>query len=169
MTNETKADSRKHLRDIVSGFDTAMFVTYSGREALWSRPMSIAEVDADDVLYFATDVASAKVNQVKANPKAYVLLQNHKRWASLRGSVRVLKDRQMIERLWSDAWKVWFPKGKDDPSLCLLAFDAEEGEYWDNSGANGLKYLLKAAKAYTRGARPVEDLTQHGSAVLQSR
>lgn len=166
MTNETAADSRKHLRDLISGFDTAMLVTYSGRESMWSRPMSIADVDADDVLYFATDIASAKVNQVKANPKAYVMLQNHKRWASLRGTVRVLKDRHMIEKLWSEAWKVWFTKGKDDPSLCLLAFDAEEGEYWDSSGANGLKYLLKAAKAYATGTRPAEDPAQHGRATL---
>ncbi|MEO5761051.1 MAG: pyridoxamine 5'-phosphate oxidase family protein [Vicinamibacteria bacterium] len=165
MTEETK-EQRKFLRDIIQGFDSAMLVTYSGRDSMSARPMSIAEVDHNDVMYFATDIASAKVDQLKMNPRAYLTFQNGKRWASVTGSVRVLRDRALIGRLWSEAWKVWFPKGMDDPSICILAFDAEEGEYWDNSGVNALKYLLKAAKAYATGTKPKVESEEHGKVTL---
>jgi general stress protein 26 len=36
--------------------------------------------------------------------------------------------------------RAYFPNGKDDPELVLLQVQAEEGEYWDNQGAQGLKY-----------------------------
>jgi len=43
---------------------------------------------------------------------------------------------------------VWFPEGKNDPNLCILRIDAREGEFWDNSGAKGMKMLYEAAKAF---------------------
>jgi general stress protein 26 len=160
MAEETTSP-RKRLREIVQGFDMAMFVTHSA-QGVWARPMTIAEVTDDDVLYFATDIGSAKVNQVKGNPRASVILQDDRKYVSLSGTVSVLQDRALIDRLWSEAWRAWFTRGKDDPSLCLLAFDAEEGEYWDSSGINGLKYMLKAAKAIMTGTRPGEDAGVHG-------
>jgi hypothetical protein len=51
-------------------------------------------------------------------------------------------------------WKVWFPGGKDDPNLLLLRVDGKEGEYWDNSGLSGVKYVLEAGKALLTGSRP---------------
>ena len=34
---------------------------------------------------------------------------------------------------------------------------ADSGEYWDNSGFSGLKYLFAAGKAYLKGERPEVD------------
>ena len=62
-------------------------------------------------------------------------------------------NRALIERHWQESWKVWFPEGKSDPSLCLITFEAGAGEYWDNTGARGLKLALRAAKAYVSGER----------------
>lgn len=36
----------------------------------------------------------------------------------------------------------------------LLRIDGETGEYWDNSGAQGIKYLIEAGKALVTGSRP---------------
>lgn len=47
-----------------------------------------------------------------------------------------------------------FPGGKDDPSIVLLRVDVTAGEYWDNSGTSGLKYLIEAGKALVTGDRP---------------
>ena len=164
--SEAKADPERRLRELVKGFDTAMVVTHAGTDELRVRPMAVAQVDPDDVLYFATDIDSAKVTDVMGNPKAHVILQDGNRYASLTGTVRILRDRTLVDRLWSEAWKVWFPKGKDDPSLCILAFDTEEGEYWDRAGANAIKYFVKAAKAYATGARVIFDESEHGKVKL---
>ena len=73
---------------------------------------------------------------------------------SLTGVARIVKDRALIDRLWTEAWKVWFPKGKDDPSIGLLEVDVSVAEYWDQSGAKGIRYLFEAVAAYVRGTRP---------------
>lgn len=48
-------------------------------------------------------------------------------------------------------WKVWFPGGKSDPSIALIRFDTIEGGYWENGGSRGIRFLVKAAKAYLKG------------------
>ena len=55
------------------------------------------------------------------------------------------------------------PSGKDDPSICLVRVDAEEGEYWDRSGVEGLKFMFEAGKAIVQGRQPYvdEDSKQH--------
>jgi general stress protein 26 len=80
------------------------------------------------------------------------------------GRVNVIRDAALIERLWKDAWKVWFPRGKSDSGIALLRFDAERGEFWNNAGMRGAQYAFQAAKAYVTGdpLRPGSD--QHGRA-----
>jgi hypothetical protein len=63
--------------------------------------------------------------------------------------------------------RAWFPKGKDDPNIALLAVHPEEGEYWDNEGFKKVMYLLETAKAYAKGERPhIEDGEQHAKVAL---
>ena len=95
-----------------------------------------------------------KVEEIVVDPQVLVTLQGKTKFAQLSGVASIVKDRALVDRLWKEDWKVWFPKGKDDPSLCLIAVDPERGEYWDNSGAKGLAYLYRAAKAYLQGTRP---------------
>ena len=72
----------------------------------------------------------------------------------------------MIDRIWSEAWKVWFPKGKTDPSLRIIKVLAEEAEYWDSTGAQGISYAFEAAKAYIKGETPDVSEKQHGKISL---
>ena len=65
-----------------------------------------------------------------------------------------------------EAWKLWFPEGKDDPSICLIHFSPEDGEYWNNAGAQGLKYAFEAVKAYVKGTTPESDHAHHAKVDL---
>ena len=60
----------------------------------------------------------------------------------------------MIRRMWKEPWKVWFPGGAEDPEVTLIQVTPAAGEYWDNAGTEGLKYLVKAGVAYLSGQRP---------------
>jgi general stress protein 26 len=81
-------------------------------------------------------------------------MQNARRFVSVSGHARVVRDLPTIEAVWSDAWKVWFPGGKTDPDLALIAVTPTAAEYWDNKGSKGLAYLFQAAKAYVSGTSP---------------
>ncbi len=155
MTSER--DKREHLVSVIEDFDTAMLVTASAGGPIHGRPMGIAEVDGNGDLYFSTSIDSEKVRELEAEPRAAVVLQGKTKFASLSGTVRVFQDRATIDRLWKESWKIWFPEGKGDPKLALLRFDTTAGEYWDMSGARGITFLVKAAKAYVTGNGYAQD------------
>lgn len=152
MQSDSGTDERTRFLEQLKRFDTAMLVTHvDGR--LRSRPMAVAEVGADGRVTFATSIASPKVDELAADAEVNVAMQSATHYLSLTGRGRVVRDRALIERLWSEAWKVWFPKGKDDPDLCLIQVDPEEGEFWDQSGGKGLRMMWAAAKAYVTGTK----------------
>ncbi len=157
----TTDDSRAYLLKLVRGFSTAMLVTQNADHTLAARPMHIARVDDNGDVYFATDVKSPKVAEMQKNPDLLLTLQSSSQFATLQGKGHVQTDRALIEQLWSEPMKVWFPGGKDDPQLCFICLSVTAGEYWDNAGSNGVKYLYEAAKAYATGDTPKVDATQH--------
>ena len=164
MTDDTNAAER--LRGLLKDISTAMLITHTEANRLHARPMAVSRAEAEDVLYFATDIESEKVSEILANSRAHVVFQDRRRYVFLTGTVTLSKDRALVQQLWSEAWRPWFPAGNDDPSLCLIVFEPEEGEYWDESGTNGVKALFKAAKAYATGHRPEVDERTHGKTAL---
>lgn len=147
-------DNRQHLIEVLQDFETAMLFTRGARGKLTGRPMALAEVQEDGTLYFVTGLDTAKVQELTADPQVAVAVQSKTRYASLSGFARLDTDRSRIGRLWQETWRVWFPEGPDSPELCLIQFDATDGEYWDNSGARGVKFIVRAARAYLQGERP---------------
>ena len=150
-------NTHEHLYDLLKDFDTAMLVTQSADGHMHSRPMAIAELRADSDAYFVTSIESPKVAEIKANPTVTLTFQSSKQYASLSGQATIVRDQALIDRLYKEDWKIWFPQGKSDPSISMLKFNAQHGEYWDNAGAQGLKFVFEAAKAYVKGERPKED------------
>lgn len=152
---------QEKFRSYLEEFDNAMLVTRAEDDSLRSRPMVIAGMEENSDLWFITSLTSPKVEEMEAEPEVCVTMQGGNKFLSLSGRVRLVRDREKIDELWKEAWKAWFPEGKDDPSLILLRVRANEGEYWDNSGADGIKYLFEAGKAYLAGERPEPGQEQH--------
>jgi len=150
----THADDKKHLEEILKEFHTAMLVTHAADGSLRARPLSLAKAHDEGVLYFATSIASPKVSELERSASVAVTLQDSRRYVSITGTARITRDRVLIERLWSELWKLWFPLGKDDPELCIVEVTPQEAEYWDQSGLAGVKFVLEAAKAYATGTKP---------------
>ena len=149
-------DSDK-LKELLDDFNAAMLVTRSTQGQLRSRPMALASVEADGTLWFLTQRDSGKMDEIAADNRANVAMQSTMKFISVSGTVSPVEDRAKVAELWNESWKVWFPGGKEDPQLVLLKFQGETGEYWDNSGASGIKYLIEAGKAYHSGTRPDVD------------
>jgi general stress protein 26 len=148
------ADDRKHLEKLLGEFHAAMLVTQAGDGSLRSRPLSLAKSHDGGVLYFATSLASPKVAELERISEVAITLQSSLRYVSISGTARITRDRALIERLWSETWKLWFPQGKDDPDLCIVEVTPHEAEYWDQSGMAGVKFVLEAVKAYATGTKP---------------
>lgn len=151
----TERQKQEHLFKMLNDFDTAMLVTHTDHGSLRSRPLSIAKpVEQGGKLYFATARASGKVHEIESDDEVNVSLQDKRHFVSLAGTARIVEDRALVDKLWSEAWKIWFPQGKDDPSLCLVEVTPSAAEYWDEGSTNGLKYAFEMASAYVKGTRP---------------
>ncbi|HEY5289089.1 MAG TPA: pyridoxamine 5'-phosphate oxidase family protein [Polyangia bacterium] len=147
------ATDKKHLEELLKHFQTAMLVTHTEGADLRARPLALASAHDEGVLYFATSVSSPKVTELERTPEVAVTLQDSRRYVSIGGTARITRDRALIERLWSETWKLWFPKGKDDPEICIVEVTPRDAEYWDQSGLAGVKFVLEAAKAYAAGTK----------------
>jgi general stress protein 26 len=124
-------DPRVHLIDLVTEFGTAMLITHTRGGAMRARPLSPATAHDDGLLYFATLADAAKVAEIAADPEVLVTMQQGARYASIMGAARIFRERALIDRIWSERWREWFPAGKDDPTLSILALAPRDAEYWD--------------------------------------
>ncbi len=163
-----EASSQKHenLYDLISDFRTAMLVTNTGTNAMRARPMAVVDLRRDADALFMTSLDSPKIDEIEHDHNVLLTFQSSSQFASVRGIAHVDRDKKLIKQHWKESWKVWFPKGVDDPSLALISFDAKEGEYWDNAGVQGVRYAFEAVKAYMQGETPKTDEKQHGKVAL---
>ena len=157
------------LRELLSDFDSAMLVTRTASGELRSRPMAVADVEPDGCLWFVTERHSGKLEEIALDDHVNVAMQSRWKFVSISGRAVAVDDARKVADVWNEAWRVWFPGGKDDPSLVLLKVQGDEGEYWDNSGVSGIKYLIAAGKAYLSGTKPREvegDPKVHGKVAM---
>ena len=160
-------DTEKHFSDLLAEFKTGMLISRAG-EHLHARPMAIAGLSSGGAAYLATSIDSPKIQEIEASPNVILTFQGTTQFVTLEGRARVNRDRALIEKLWSDTWKVWFPGGKNDPEICLLEIDPVGGEYWDNSGANGVRYVVEGLRAIFAHDKPAVDESQHAKVDLRS-
>lgn len=157
-------ETRKKVADMLAEFDTAMMITHAASGPLDCRPMHVAEceVDRGGPLWFMTSAESRKVVEIARDATILLVFQDDGRSLAVWGRARVIDDSDHIARLWKESYRVWFPQGPDDPEIRLIAVDPHSAEFWDNAGANKVRYLFDAAQAYRAGERVAASEAQHG-------
>lgn len=153
---QTKTEDLQKLREMVKDIDFCMLTTIDESGSLHSRPMSVnGDIDPDGDMWFFTAASSHKVAEVNSSPKVNVSFAEPKsqRYVSISGTAELIRDRQKIEELWKPEFKMWFPKGTEDPDIALLKVNLEKAEYWD-SPSSTIAYALKFASAVVTGKQP---------------
>jgi general stress protein 26 len=156
------------LLELLADFDSAMLVTRTAAGKLRSRPMVVADVESDGCMWFVTERQSDKLEEIARDDHVNVAMQSKSKFVSISGRAVAIDDGRKVAELWNEAWRVWFPRGKDDDSLVLLKVQGDEGEYWDNSGTSRITYLIEAGKAYLSGTKPdvARDPKVHGKVAM---
>jgi general stress protein 26 len=159
MNAITPADEQaRHFIGLLKKFQNAMLVTHTGEHGFHARPMAMADVEDDGRMWFITSVDTAKVHEIEVDSQVHLIAQDgNSAFLSLTGRASLIGDREKIAQLWREPFRVWFPQGKDDPNIELIAVRPERGEFWDSTGAKRFKYLWEATKAYMSGTTPDPD------------
>jgi general stress protein 26 len=158
MNNEP--DDVKKLGKLIKGIEIAMLTTRDEDGTLRSRPMQTQSQEFDGTLWFFTPASSHKVHEVDHEHQVNLSYAQPKenRYVSVSGTATLVRDRAMIDELWTPVLRAWFPKGKDDPDVALLKVDVTKAEYWDAPSSTIVK-LVGFTKAVLTGQqyRPGEN------------
>ena len=147
-----KDDSLEKLGKLIEGNDIAMLTTRIGDGRLISRPLRMQQLDSDGALWFITDRNSHKAEEIRLQPQVNASFASTERntYVSVAGRASVVFDKARLTAMWTPAMSVFYPKGVDDPDLCLLRVQAESAEYWDGPGGLVGQALYLAMTAVTR-------------------
>ena len=154
-----KDDSLEKLGKLIEGNDIAMLTTRIGDGRLLSRPLRVMDFDAEGALWFITDRNSHKAEEIRLQPQVNASFASaaDNTYISIAGRASVVFDKARLSQLWSPAMMVFYPKGIDDPELCLLRVQAESAEYWDGPGGLVGQALYLALAAATRDPGVLSD------------
>ncbi|UII24777.1 pyridoxamine 5'-phosphate oxidase family protein [Fulvivirga maritima] len=133
------------LKETIASIEVAMLATKTEDSELVSRPMYTLHMDKDGYLWFFTSKGSPKMDDIEENNHvnvSYADTHSHT-YASVSGTAICVDDQELKSKLWNDSHKAWYPKGVDDPNLCLLRVSVQSAEVWDQDTATMVSVLTK--------------------------
>lgn len=120
----------------IAGKAKTVFLSYLDSQGCPTTRAMLAprERNGIRVFWFSTNTSSRKVAAFRENPKASIYFMDRLffRGVSLSGTVEVLEDPAVKERLWRKGDTMYYPGGVTDPDYCVLKFTAERGRYYSN-------------------------------------
>jgi general stress protein 26 len=76
----------------------------------------------DFLIYMVTSNSSAKMQQIRNNPKVSLYLCNPSEFHGLMlgGEIEEVTDRDIKKQLWQDGWEAFWPGGAEDPEFTVI-------------------------------------------------
>ncbi|WP_187969397.1 pyridoxamine 5'-phosphate oxidase family protein [Aquibium microcysteis] len=141
----------KHVWDMMENIGLCMLATADGQD-IRSRPMA-AYVDHDErMVYFLTDAASHKDDEIARDPAVCLAFADPKAnsYVSVSGHAEISNDRGKIKELFSTPAKAWWDDA-EDPAIRVLKVRPKDAQYWDGPGrAVSFAKMLVAAASDSR-------------------
>ena len=150
----SKKDNIDRVWDIIEKVSVCMLTTqFVG--GLRARPLE-ARPDRDaGLIFFVTDIHSAKEDEIEATPDVGLVFidSNDKAYLSITGRARVMRDADKTKVAWRKTDEVWWPGGPNNPDVCLLRIEPFTAELWDGP-ASAAVAAFEFAKARLTGEEP---------------
>ena len=143
-------DEVRKVHELIESMDIAMLTTVDSSSAhgrLTSRPLSTQLAEEDGDVLFLVRGSSAVVRDVEANPQVNVAYSSAKAWVSLAGTASVVRDRALVEQLWSEGASAFMEGGPDNPDNVVLKVSGDTAEYWGGESLVGT--VVGTVKAVT--------------------
>jgi general stress protein 26 len=149
-----QTDAIRKFGELVKDIKFAMLTTENAEGLLHSRPMATQQVEFDGDLWFFTGSGTTKISELDSHQQVNVSYSqpDDDRWVSASGTAQTVHDRAKMKELWNPLFKAWFPKGLDDPDICLIRVKVESAEYWDTPSSKMVQ-LAGFIKAVATGER----------------
>jgi general stress protein 26 len=140
--------------DIIEKVGVCMLTTQFGG-GLRARPLE-ARPDRDaGLIFFVTDIRSAKEHEVEAAPDVGLVFidSSDNAYLSITARACIMRDADKQRRAWRKTDEVWWPGGPTGPDVCLLRIEPVTAELWDGPASTAVA-VFEFAKARLTGEQP---------------
>lgn len=140
------------IKELAEEARTCFFTTKIGEDA-HSIPMTLQEVDQEGTLWFISSSESEHNQNIMQDSKVQLYFMNNSsyEYIFLTGDAVISKDKNLIDKYWSDFANAWFD-GKDDPRVTLIGVKAKDGYYYETKD-NKIFAMAKMVFAAVTGSK----------------
>jgi general stress protein 26 len=160
----SRKDSIERVWDIIEKVGVCMLTTrFAG--GLRARPLEARPDRESGLIWFVTDLRSAKDNEIEATQDVCLVFidAKEKAYLSLTGRAEVLRDSGKAAEIWKKTDDAWWD-GPRDPDVCVLRVAPLTAELWDGP-ASAAVAAYEFAKARLTGEKP--NLGENRKVVVQ--
>jgi general stress protein 26 len=154
VVNMSKQNDIDRVWDIIEKVGVCMLTTQFA-DGLRARPLEARPDRGAGLIFFVTDIRSAKENEIEARPDVGLVFidSKDKAYLSITGRAGIIHDADRTKAAWRRTDEVWWPQGPTDPHVCLLQIGPSIGELWDGP-ASAVATIFEFAKARLTGEKP---------------
>lgn len=133
---DVSSNPRGALFDVLKETRAGMLGLRGGGDGM--QPMTHFADAQSGVIWFVSSNDTDLVQSLGLGEDAeYVVIsQDHDVHASLRGKLCQLHNDSKLDELWNPMVAAWFEKGRADPRIALLRFDAEIADIWASTSSS---------------------------------
>jgi general stress protein 26 len=161
----SKRDNIERVWDIIEKVGVCMLTTqFAG--GLRARPVEARPDREAGLIYFVTDLHSAKEDEIESTPDVGLVFidPDDKAYLSITGRASVMRDVEKTQAVWRKTDEVWWPDGPGSPDVSLLRIELFMAELWDGP-ASAAVTAFEFVKARFTGQEP--KLGQNRKATIQ--
>lgn len=139
------------LGELIRDIRIALLTSVDAEGRFHTRPVETLEFEGNEALWFFTDRASPKADELRHDIRVslgYADPSKHA-YVAVSGTAALIQDANKARKLWTVEQRAYYPDGPQDPRLALLRVQIERAEYWIAPGR--LSYLLAAGRAALTG------------------
>lgn len=161
--NPSREEAIATVARLIKDIKFAMITFQNDAGHLHAQPMTTRDQEFDGDLWFIASKESdlaRSVAQRKAVNASYAA--DKMAFVSLYGDAELIDDQAKLDELWNDAYKAYFPEGKEDPNVQVLKITVHGAHYWESDGK--ISNVFQIAKSLVTGQHP--HLGESGSVKL---
>jgi general stress protein 26 len=151
----SKQDNTDRVWGIIAKVGVCMLTTHFAGGGLRARPIEARPDRAAGLIFFVTDVHSAKEREIEAAPDVGLVFidPSDNAYLSITGRATVVRDMAKTKAIWRMTDDVWWPDGPSDADVCLLRVEPLTAELWDGP-ASATVTVIELVKAKLTGTEP---------------
>lgn len=149
--NLTDQGAIDKIKELIKHNSICMFTTKLDELPLQTRPMSVAQVDDEGIIWFLSAKSSRKNYEIVGDPRIQLFFANvsDQEYLTIYGMAVETNNEHKIKELWNPIAKAWFTEGVDDPEISAVRVTPHEGFYWDTKSGRMISLIKILASAIT--------------------